>query len=189
MQSFFSVIVAVLLSTILCSCSQFTTHLDAPPPNTNTGLTTSYGEVLSRYGPPGQIHATPTGFFFLYENVKIKENQVGLSLDFLMPDIFSFVFGKGSAHLQSLLIGFDSRGFQTSLTRSDWEEDLGKGRGLQFIFAPLPLVDDSSLRVTAPQNQWGAELLFQQDDKIRIRLANERLMLLGAPLLPTPAVL
>ncbi len=189
MQSFLTVIVFALLSTVLSSCSQFTTHLDTPPPDINTTFATSYGEVLSTYGPPSQIHTTPTGFYFLYENVKIKENQIGLSLDFLIPDIFSFVFGRGSARLQSLLVGFNSTGMQTSLTRSDWDEDLGKGSGLQFIFTPLPLVDDSSLRVTAPQNQWGTELLLQQDDDIRVRLSDERLILLGTPLLPTPPVL
>lgn len=47
------------------------------------------------------------------------------------------------------------------------------------------LVDDSSLRVTAPQNQWGMELLMDQDDE-RIRIFNERLILLGSPIIPVP---
>ena len=56
---------------------------------------------------------------------------------------------------------------------------------VQFLFTPVPLVDDSSLRVSAPQNQWGMVLLMDQDDELT-RVFEERLMFLGSPIMPIP---
>lgn len=179
------IIIFFTTSAFLSGCSQFTTKIGVLPAEVDTLPEAHYSQVLEVYGPPSQIYSTQNGLYFLYESVAITESQFGFSLGFISVNLFSAVFGTGNAHLQSLLIAFDIEGHQTNLIRNSWEEDLGKGSGLQFIFTPVPLVDDSSLRVSAPQNQWGMELLMDQDDE-RIRVFRERLILLGSPIIPVP---
>jgi hypothetical protein len=174
-----------VISAFLSGCSQFTTKIGVLPAEVDTLPETHYSRVLEIYGPPSQIHSTENGLYFLYENVALTENQFGFSLGFISLNLFSAVFGTADAHLQSLLIAFDIEGNQTNLIRNSWQEDVGKGSGLQFLFTPVPLVDDSSLRVSAPQNQWGMVLLMDQDDE-RIRIFKERLVMLGSPIIPVP---
>ena len=170
---------------LLSACSHFTTEIGAPRVNTDTLTETRYSQVPETYGPPSQIHGVENGFYFLYENATIDANQLGLSLDFIIPDLLSFVIATGDAQLEVLLIAFDYEGYQTNIVRNAWEQELGKGSGFQFIFAPIPLVDDSSVRIIAPQNQWGMQLLLVQDDEL-IRISEERLIILGSPVKPLP---
>ena len=184
-MNFRVLLIIYLISAFLSGCSQFQTKIGVLPAEVDTLPDTHYTQVLDAYGPPSQIHSTENGLYFLYENVALTENQFGFSLSFVSLDLFSAVFGTADAYLHTLLIAFDNEGKQTNLIRNSWQEEVGKGSGLQFLFTPVPLVDDSSLRVTAPQNQWGMELLMDQDDE-QIRILNERLILLGSPIIPVP---
>lgn len=147
-----------------------------------------YAEVLKAFGAPMRIFAHSEGFYFVYEAATIRETQLGVSFDFQESDtpvlsLFKFVYARGDVKRSTLLIAFDHEGIRTAHVERNWDEPLGSGKGLQLLISAMPLVDDSHLRDGAPQNFWGSTLLRDQNDDRR-HFTPERLLLLGAPLMP-----
>ncbi len=147
-----------------------------------------YAEVLQALGAPTRIFSHSEGFYFVYEAATISERQLGISFDFLESETpvlnhFKLVYARGDVKRSTLLIAFDHEGIRTAHVERNWDEPLGSGKGLQLLFSAMPLVDDSHLRDGAPQNFWGSTLLLDQNDDRKL-FTPERLLLLGAPLMP-----
>ncbi len=125
------------------------------------------GEVLTALGPPTQMSALGHDLVFLYEYVDVRENQIGLSLNFNwlgMPQfnwlkLFKLTLGRARVDRQVAQLIFDEHGVLRSQRFDARADDLGGGWGLQFLVAAVRVVDTGELEVQPYQHKWGAQLL------------------------------
>lgn len=135
--------------------------------------TTHYGTILRDLGPPDKLSALPNGFAFLYEYIVITEFQVGILLDsertlgitvfpesaFDFRSLFRFGFAQGHAERQVLLLTFDGEGRLVAQRYEEFDQDLGRGTGIQTFIGISSLVDNSHLEEEESQHNWGMSLL------------------------------
>ena len=158
--SIFPLIISI---TILTGCTVIRTEIDVPIQV--NGKTFKEGEtginaVLTKLGPPGKISALgDNSVVFLYEYVSIKEQQVGVSLPGDILKWFKLSVAKAKADRQALLLTFDGKGVLRSREFHAFEEDLGSGFGLSFLYSIVTLVDYSRLEKQPEILNWGAGLL------------------------------
>lgn len=119
------------------------------------------GEVLDALGPPLRVAAAGDGVVFLYEHVETRETQLGLSLDALKLPFFKAVATRGSAERAALIAVFDAEGILRALARDRWNEDLGRGGAVQFLWAALPIADTSAFEIPLPAAGWPKQLLAE----------------------------
>jgi len=101
----------------------------------------------------------PDGFAFLYEYSLMSEFQLGISID--LPILQWFKFLKAWNHLdqENLLLTFDDQGVLRSIGSGKWDESLGGGTGLQFLFSVISFSDVSDFLRPADAHSWGERML------------------------------
>jgi hypothetical protein len=120
---------------------------------------TQVEEVVSELGPPNLASRLPNGFAFLYEYSHISEFQFGLSLNLPIVHWFKFLKAWNRIDQESLLLTFDERGVLRSAGSGNWQESLGGGTGLQFLFQVMSFSDVSEFLRPAQPHGWGNTLL------------------------------
>lgn len=120
---------------------------------------THFSEVIDQVGPPSKLSKYNNGLVFLYESIKIKENQIGLSADYNILKLLKFSYAKGAAERQTLLLIFDVNGFLIRHKYNEFNEDLGSGQAIDYLFSIESLVDVSKLEQDPSSLSWGSSLL------------------------------
>jgi hypothetical protein len=115
--------------------------------------------VVTELGPPSQVSRLPGGFVFLYEYTGISEFQLGLSVNTPILRWFKFIKAWNRLNQEGCVLTFDDQGVLRGQGLGKWQESLGGGSALQFIFAVLSLSDVSELLQPADAHSWGATLL------------------------------
>lgn len=120
---------------------------------------THYSTVLHDMGPPTKMSQLGTGMAWLYEDVALKENQIGLGPVSGPLSIFKLNFATGDGEYQGTVLTFDQDGQLTSAGAMNEELNLGEGMAFQFVFAVSSLVDIGDIRQTPNQHTWGKSML------------------------------
>ncbi|BDQ37158.1 hypothetical protein SYK_15180 [Pseudodesulfovibrio nedwellii] len=120
---------------------------------------THYSEVLRDMGPPTKMSQLGTGMVWLYEDVTLKENQIGFGPINGPLSIFKLNFAAGDGKYQGTVLTFDLDGRLTSTGTMNEELNLGEGMAFQFAFVVSSLVDIGDIRQTPNQHTWGKSLL------------------------------
>jgi hypothetical protein len=153
----------LLALAAVSGCSHLTTRIAAPVPVQALALEGSrapLARVLDELGAPDRIGAAPRGgFFLLYESLRARERQIGLSIPYGWLRYFKLAFGRGDAERRELVLHFDRDGLLTSRGQASQDEDLGGGLGVQLVVSVVPTVDIGHLTAAAPQHAWGRGLL------------------------------
>lgn len=153
-----SLSINVALLCLLTGCSSFRTEWGAPMKAESHDFvegSTPVETVIRELGPPSQVSALPDGFAFLYEHTIVKEYQVGINLNESIIKYFKFVHAWNDLDQQLSLLVFDNDGVLRSVDSEEWQEKLGGGSAVQFLFAVMSLTDDSAFRGGSPQHEWG----------------------------------
>src|SRR5262245_41345069 len=90
----------------LCGCSAFHIEMRRPLPTQGAEFTegqTRVGAVISRLGPPNTATKLPHGFAFLYEFSRVREFQLGVSLNVAVLRYFKFIHAWNRLHQETLL--------------------------------------------------------------------------------------
>ena len=120
---------------------------------------TNVGDAINQMGPPSKLSKFNNGLVFIYESVDIDEYQIGLSAKYDFFRWFKFSFAKGKADREILLLIFDEKGYLVAKTYNNFEENLGSGQSISFLYAIESLVDSSKLEETPGSLGWGSSLL------------------------------
>jgi hypothetical protein len=152
----------LFLLCFIAGCSSFRTEMGRPLPAEGKKFAegkTQVEDVVSELGPPNLASRLPDGFAFLYEYSRISEFQLGLSLN--LPVVHWFKFLKAWNHIdqESLLLTFDDRGVLRGAGSKNWQESLGGGTGVQFLFQVMSFSDVSEFLRPAEPHSWGDTLL------------------------------
>nr|WP_287410719.1 hypothetical protein [Pseudodesulfovibrio sp.] len=120
---------------------------------------THYSEILHDIGPPTKMSQLGTGMAWLYEDVVLKEKQIGFGPVSGPLSIFKLNFATGDGEYQGTVLTFDQDGQLTSAGAMNEELNLGEGMAFQFVFAVSSLVDIGDIRQTPNQHTWGKSML------------------------------
>lgn len=120
---------------------------------------THFSDVLNQLGPPSKLSKYNDGLVFLYEAIEIQEMQLGLNIDYNVLRLVKFSYAKGAAERQALILIFDKNGFLITQNFKEFDEDLGSGQALDYLFSIESLVDSSKLEEDPSSLTWGASLL------------------------------
>jgi len=152
----------LLLILALCSCTVISKKIDkdiALDENTFEVSKTHFRDVINSIGPPSKLSKHNKGLVFLYESIIIKENQLGLNANYDFFRWFKFSFAKGVADRKVLLLIFDKHGYLIAQGYNEFEENLGSGQAVSFLYSIESLVDSSSLEEDPNSLSWGSSLL------------------------------
>jgi hypothetical protein len=156
-------ITIVLISLLLLSgCARYQTERGKLIDESSIVLEegeTRREDILRNLGPPDQICALPGGCAFLYEYFNALEKQLGLSIGWKWLSLFKFAYGWAGADRQALFLIFDNDEILRSSEYRAWEEDLGSGFSIAFIYSLVSLVDMSHLEEESAAHGWGTGLL------------------------------
>ncbi len=155
---------AALLAAFLfaAGCSSFRTDMGRPLDGSVSSYTnrqTRVETVVRDLGPPNEASKLPDGFAFLYEYSRIKEFQLGFSVNVSFLRYFKFLHAWNGLEEQALLVTFDGQGVLQSASLGKWKENLGGGSAVQFIVNVMSLSDVARLLRPADANVWGERLL------------------------------
>ncbi|GJM15839.1 MAG: hypothetical protein DHS20C13_11660 [Thermodesulfobacteriota bacterium] len=151
-----------LFILVFTSCTVISKDIDRNVTVKNTSFElskTHFSEVIEQVGPPSKLSKYNNGLVFLYESINIKENQIGLSADYNILKWLKFSYAKGVAERQVLLLIFDNKGFLISQNYKEFEENLGSGQAIDYLFSIESLVDASKLEEDPSSLTWGSSLL------------------------------
>ncbi len=155
---------ALLVAVALAGCSSFR-HIRGEPlsldePTFIVGASTR-GDVLDALGPPLRVAAAGDGVAFLHEYVETRETQIGLSLEAVKLGFLKAVIARGAADRAALVTVFDAAGLLRAVAHDRWDEDLGRGGAVQFLWVALPIADTSALAARPPAAGWPRQLLAE----------------------------
>ena len=151
-----------LLATLSSGCSYFRTEMGRPLPAKSNEFAegrTSVETVVHEMGPPNQATRLPDGFAFQYEYTRVTEFQLGISANVAFLRWFKFVKAWNRLNQEALVLTFDDQGLLRAAGLRTWDESLGGGSALQFLFAVLSLSDVSEILRPADAHSWGETLL------------------------------
>lgn len=155
-------ITLLVISIVVNGCTTIKNQIDLPPEANAPSLKiaqTHFHDILDIFGPPAQITALPEGFAFLYESLRIQENQLGISLGKDTLSLFKLALGKADVDRQIRILVFDKSGFLRSHSHRTIHEDVGKGSAIQFLVKVEQMVDTKYLENDSVQHDWGFSLL------------------------------
>lgn len=147
---------------MLCSCTVIRTDIDnndAIKDNHLPVSETHFRDVVHSLGPPGKLSKYNDGLVFIYEAVKIRENQIGFNFDYNILKLLKFSVAKGYADREILLLIFDKDGYLVTKEYKEFTENLGSGQSISYLFSIEALVDSSKLQEPPSSLAWGASLL------------------------------
>lgn len=151
----------VLLAAILCGCSVITDDVGQPLRVEEDQLFSvlDYHDVLSLFGPPHQLSVGRAGMVFLYEEIDVNEQQIGINLSVKKATLFKAVMARGMADRRLLLVSFDGGGQTQAIRYQERDDAAASGAALQLIFEVAGVVDDDDLSLPPSIHRWGFELL------------------------------
>jgi len=157
-------VVCVLMTALglLTGCSSFRTELGQPVAARAGGFAegrTGVNAVIRDLGPPNAITRLPDGFAFLYEHSTISEFQFGFSANLPVIRWLKFVRAWNHIEQDNVLLTFDDQGVLCSVGTGNWQESLGGGGAVQFLFVVMSLSDLSDFLCPADAHGWGKSLL------------------------------
>lgn len=155
-------VVIILAFLLLTGCARYRTERGRLIDESSIVLEegeTRRKDILRNLGPPDQICALPGGCAFLYESFNALEKQLGLSIGWKWLSLFKFAYGWADADRQALFLIFDNDEILRSSEYRAWEEDLGTGFSISFIYSFVAIVDMSHLEEEASAHGWGTGLL------------------------------
>ena len=156
--------ITIVLISLICfsACARYRTERGMPLDESSIVIEddkTRREDILRELGPPDQICALPGGCAFLYESFNALEKQLGISIGYKWLSLFKFAYGCAGAERQALFLIFDNDEILRSSEYRSWEENLGSGFSIAFIYSLVSLVDMSHLEEEASAHGWGTGLL------------------------------
>jgi hypothetical protein len=149
---------------LLTGCSYFRTEMGQPLSANSSSFTegqTRVDAVVRQLGPPNRTTRLPDGVAFLYEYSRMSEFQLGIGLNLPVIRWFKFLKAWNNIEQQNLLLTFDNQGMLRSAGSGNWQEGLGGGTGVQFLFMVMSFSDVSKFLHPADAHDWG-EMLLQR---------------------------
>ena len=123
----------------------------------------SLGEVLTALGPPVEFGARGGEIALLYESVRLKESQLGLSLGAVLGagagDYFKFSYGRSGTDRKAALFLFDEDHVLQTVNTLRFEEPFGRSGSVQMIVTVDEVVSMGGLRASPDAFVDGRELL------------------------------
>ena len=152
---------SAFLALLFAGCTTIQRDIGAELPENLDALSAAqdYREVLDILGPPRDLAVSEHGLTFLYENARLVERQVGISIEIQDYSLLKAVVGRGDADRDAIIVHFDREGRLLAHSRKQWSELIGRGGGIQFILAMLPVTDHGILTSPETAHTWGAQLL------------------------------
>lgn len=146
---------------------------------------THFIDAIDQLGPPSKLSKYNNGMVFLYESIKINERQLGFNTNYDFWRWFKFSIAKGSADREVLLLIFDADGYLLAQTYNNFNEKLGSGQAISFLYTIESLVDSSKLEEDPESLAWGASLLKPLPEALNysqnLGTGNSGVEQLGAP--------
>lgn len=146
----------------LCSCTVISKNIDSERVLDDDSFelaSTHVSDVIDVIGPPSKLSMYNDGLVFLYESIEKRERQLGLSSDYNILRLLKFSYARGIADREILLLIFDGEGYLVAKGHKEFQENLGSGQAIDFLFSIQSLVDSSSLEEDPPALNWGSSLL------------------------------
>lgn len=146
----------------LCSCTVISKDINTDvklDENTFELSQTHISDVIDLIGPPSKLTKYNEGLVFLYESIEIRERQLGLNAKYDFFRWFKFSYAKGAADRQTLLLIFNNYGYLIGQSYKEFEENLGSGQAISFLYTIESLVDSSTLEEEPYLLSWGSSLL------------------------------
>ena len=162
MPKSWSYLLLLLFVVTQFSCTVISRQIDkdkAVDENTFELSKSHFRDVINLIGPPSKLSKYDKGLVFLYESVRIRENQLGLNANYDFFRWFKFSYAKGTAERQALLFIFDKNGYLVSQIYKEFDENLGSGQAISFLYSIESLVDSSTLEEDPASLAWGISLL------------------------------
>jgi len=154
---------AMLAALVLLSgCSSFRTEMGLPlsvQTNNFAEGRTRVEAVVHDLGPPHEASRLPDGFAFLYEYSRIREFQLGFSLNLPVIHWFKFLRAWNNLDQETLVLIFDEQGILRGAGSANWQESLGGGGGAQFLFTVMSFSDVADFLRPGEAHGWGKTLL------------------------------
>lgn len=127
-----------------------------------TGETT-LAEVLDALGPPIELGTRGPSVALLYESVRLREKQLGLSLGQLLGgsgwEYLKFSYGSSGTRRRAALFLFDEDQVLEELGTLRFEEPFGRSGSLQIIITVDEVVSTGGLRASPDAFADARELL------------------------------
>lgn len=121
--------------------------------------TTHYRDVIDAFGPPAKLSKYNKGLVFLYESIDINEYQIGVNFNYNILKLLKLSVARGTADREVLLLIFDKDGYLLVQKYDQFDENLGSGQAISYLFAIEQLVDSSKLEEPPSSLDWGQSLL------------------------------
>jgi hypothetical protein len=147
---------------LLTGCSSLRTEMGQPlpmPPKAFTKGQTRADAVMRDLGPPNRVSRLPDGFAFLYEYSLMCEIQLGIRINVPVLQWFKFIKAWNHLEQENLLLTFDEHGVLRSIGAAKWDESLGGGGGVQFLFTVMTFSDIARFLRPGDAHEWGKMLL------------------------------
>ena len=126
---------------------------------------------------PSRLSATPGGFAFIYEALKINEKKLGLNGPGEILQFLKMSFAGTALERHSYLLHFNADGMLIAAGLLEATEDLGTAGSVQAIISVQQLVDTSAFEDDAlDASHWGSDLL----DPLPVMLNNAQNLNTGA---------
>ena len=146
---------------------------------------THFSDVIDGIGPPSKLSKYKDGMVFLYESIDKREKQLGLSSDYNVLRWLKISYARGVAERQVLLLIFDRDGYLIAKDYTEFDENLGSGQAIDFLFSIQSLVDASRLEEEPASFSWGRSLLKPLPETLNsphnLRTGERGVEQLGAP--------
>ena len=157
----FSALGLLGLMVVSSGCSQIRDDVGQPlvVDEEQVAVAADYHQVLRLLGPPHAVAAGKSGMVFLYEEIDLIEQQVGINLSKGNIALFKAVAARGMAERKLLLVSFDHRGQTQAVDYRERSDAEASGAALQFVFAVAGVVEDEDLRQVPAAHEWGFGLL------------------------------
>jgi hypothetical protein len=162
MKLFGCIIHSGIVILLVCGCSSFRTDMGQPLRESACAFTNGQsrvGTVIAELGPPNRASSLTDGFVFLYEYSRVKEFQLGVSVNYSFLRYFKFVHAWNNLQQEATMLVFDNDGVLRAGGTKKWKEKLGGGNAVQFLVVVMSLSDVAHLLLPADAHDWGQELL------------------------------
>jgi hypothetical protein len=157
-----SIALGFILLFLLTGCSYFRNEMGQPLSTKSNSFRegqTRIDAVVHQLGPPNRASRMSDGVAFLYEYSRMTEFQLGIGLNVPVIRWFKFLKAWNNIEQQNLLLTFDNQGVLRSAGSDNWQESLGGGTGVQFLFVVMSFSDMSKFLRPADALGWGEMLL------------------------------
>ena len=129
-----SLLIAIL-SLLSSACSQIREDVGQPlvVDEAQLAAAADYHDILRVLGPPHRLSTNKPGMVFLYEEIDLLEQQLGVNLKVKNVALFKAVVASGAAERRLLLVFFDHHGIVQAYEYREGPEAEASGGALQFL--------------------------------------------------------